>query len=252
MTHDSEKYRILNRDMVKLLAIATMTLNHFAGCFWEPSHPWYDTFLYIGYFTAAVMCYFLAEGYHYTHSKPRYAARLLVFALLSQIPFDLAFSHGKRPKFVRGNMLFTLLICFGLLVCMEYVRDRTLRILTMFVLIFAASYSDWGILAPLFVIFFEKLRGSRRKTAGAFLLAAVLDWGACFSSEIYYHGWGIAGNAVITGIKDCAGILAAGIVITFLYNGKSSEKSHAFYKWFFYIFYPLHLLIFGIIRVSLL
>lgn len=252
MTHDSEKYRILNRDMVKLVAIVTMTFNHFAGCFWEPSHPWYDAFLYIGYFTVAVMCYFLVEGYHYTHSKTRYAARLLVFALLSQIPFALAFSRGKRPEFVRWNMLFTLLICFGLLVCMEYVRDRTFRILAMFVLIFATSYGDWGILAPLFVILFEKLRGSRRKTAEAFLLAALLDWGACFSSEIYYHGWSIAGNAVMTSIKDCAGILAAGFVITFLYNGKKSEKFRTFSKWSFYIFYPLHLLIFGIIRVSLL
>lgn len=244
-----EKYRILSRDYIKLLAIVAMTLNHFAGCFWERSHPWYDAFTYIGYFTAGVMCYFLVEGYHYTHCKSRYAGRLLIFALLSQIPFDLAFSGGKKPEFVRWNMLFTLFLCFLLLVCMENIRDRTLRIISVFALIFATSYGDWGILAPMFVIWFEKLRGSRKKTAEAFLLAALLDWFACFTSEIYYFGWESVGTNALTAFMDCSGILAAGVVITILYNGRKAEKFTAFSKWFFYIFYPLHLLVFGMIRI---
>lgn len=251
------KYRILSRDMIKLLAIVTMVLNHFAGCFWEPEQPFYHTLIYIGHFTAVTMCCFMVEGYHHTRSKKNYGTRLLIFAVLSQLPFDLAFSRGKAPEFQRLNMLFTLFLCFLVLAAMEYIRDRNLKILAVFALIVISSWSDWGILAPLFVIIFEKSYGSREKTAEGFLLAALLDWLLTFASEISYGTSGSVGGSALTALADCAGILAAGAVMFFFYNGKAfnvkkSGRGGKFSKWFFYLFYPLHLLLFGLIRVSLI
>ena len=49
-----------------------------------------------------------------------------------------------------------------------------------------------------------------------------------------------------------AGILLAGIVIVYFYNGKRAERGRNFSKWFFYLFYPVHLLELGIITVILL
>ena len=52
------------------------------------------------------------------------------------------------------------------------------------------------------------------------------------------------------GAGMAAGPLMAGVVILRLYNGKKMEKGKAFSKWFFYLFYPVHLLILGLIRLA--
>ena len=75
-----------------MIAMGTMLLNHVATVFMEPGTFLFELFVDIGYFTAITMCYFLVEGWHYTRSRRRYALRLFLFALLSQIPFSYAFS----------------------------------------------------------------------------------------------------------------------------------------------------------------
>ena len=112
------KIAFLNRDVIKYVAMFTMLLNHIANVFWTEG-VLYNLFLDIGYFTAPVMCYFLVEGYHYTKSKKKYAIRLLVFALISQIPFSLAFEHGNL------NMIYTLFICFLILVAGDVIVGKT-------------------------------------------------------------------------------------------------------------------------------
>ena len=101
-----ETCKVLDRDQIKMLAIVTMTFNHIAHVLMEPGSVLYEVFVDIGYFTAVTMCFFLVEGYRYTHSKKGYAKRLLIFALISEIPFVLAVGYFQL------NVLFTLLICF--------------------------------------------------------------------------------------------------------------------------------------------
>ena len=84
--------KILSRDVIKYFAMLTMLLNHIANVFLTPGTLLYEFFLNIGYFTAVTMCYFLVEGYGYTHSRREYARRLLVFAGVSQIPYSMAFA----------------------------------------------------------------------------------------------------------------------------------------------------------------
>ena len=73
---------MLNRDTIKYLAILAMLLNHIANLFLTPGTLLCEIFLDIGYFTAITMCYFLVEGFHFTHSKRKYGQRLLLFAIL--------------------------------------------------------------------------------------------------------------------------------------------------------------------------
>ena len=80
----------MNRETIKLLAMLTMFCNHFACVFLETGTAGNEIMTDIGYFTAVTMCYFLVEGYHYTHSRKKYAQRLLVFGVISQIPYSLA------------------------------------------------------------------------------------------------------------------------------------------------------------------
>ena len=57
------------------------------------------------------------------------------------------------------------------------------------------------------------------------------------------------GTNIAYALGSMSGIALAGIVILYFYNGKRMEKGKVFSKWFFYLFYPVHLLILGLIRI---
>ena len=88
----------LNRDQIKYFAVFTMLLNHVANIFLQPGTFACEALKDIGYFTAPVMCWFLVEGYRYTRSVKKYAGRLLIFAVISQLPYYLAFAPESARK----------------------------------------------------------------------------------------------------------------------------------------------------------
>ena len=45
-------------------------------------------------------------------------------------------------------------------------------------------------------------------------------------------------------------ILVSAFVILYLYNGRRAARGRTFYKWFFYAFYPAHLLVLGLLRLA--
>ena len=94
-----DKYKILNRDAIKYIAMFLMLLNHISTIFMKSGKLWSELFIDLGYFTAIVMCYFLVEGYQYTHSKKNYAIRLLIFALISEFPYCFAFTESGILEF---------------------------------------------------------------------------------------------------------------------------------------------------------
>ena len=112
----------MNRDEIKYIAMFTMLLNHIANIFLEPGTLLFEIFVDVGYFTAITMCYFLVEGYGYTRSKEKYGKRLFLFAAISEIPFCLAFTEEGTISFVNMNMMFTLFLCFLILVVREKVQ----------------------------------------------------------------------------------------------------------------------------------
>lgn len=238
--------RIWNRDIIKYIAMFTMLLNHIAHIFLTRGTPLYEVLEDIGFFTAPVMCYFLVEGYGYTRSKVKYGLRLLAFAVISQIPFRLAFEQDGL------NMIFTLFCCFLLLIVMERVENAIPRIGLGMPLILITVYSDWGVVAPLFTIFFYNGRGDRKKTALGFGVCYFLF--ALLNVQNYMNGepgnW--TAYAVFHALLSGFGILAAGVVILFFYNGKRTERGKNFAKWFFYLFYPGHLLLLYLIKIVIL
>lgn len=134
----------MSRDSIKMVAMLTMLINHIANVFLPAGQPLTNLCLCIGYFTAVTMCFFLVEGYGCTRSKRRYAGRLLGFAVLAQLPYQLAFPANGIAGFVQFNMLFTLLLCFLVLLVQEKIQDRVLRGVCIVLLLCASLFCDWG------------------------------------------------------------------------------------------------------------
>ncbi len=230
----------LNQEALKGMAVLAMTLNHLAHVFLQEGSWNYEICVAIGYFTAVTMCYFLVEGYHHTHSKKKYGQRLLFFALTSQIPYQGALEIHQL------NMLFTLFLCFLILVCQEWIMDPGKRSFCVCLLALATGICDWGGLAAAFTLLFSFTYGSGRKLLYAFaadyllfVLVLVTEYAQTVSWEL----------AVLHGLFGGVGILVSGVLLVFFYNGKRSVRKSGFAKWFFYLFYPLHLTCLWIVKV---
>lgn len=244
-----EKYRILNRDIIKYIAMITMLLNHISTVFMEPGTFLAEVFLDIGYFTAITMCYFLVEGFHHTRSRKKYGQRLAVFALISEIPYCLAFTEQGVIEFYGLNMIFTLLLCFWILCAMENIPAGPVRNILIALLIFLSLFCDWALLAPVFTLLFAWARNSKKRLKIAFTAAAAMFgvMSLAGGSERFSTG-----TNILYALGCMAGIALSGIVIACFYNGRRAERGRKFSKWFFYWFYPVHLLILGVLRVYLL
>ena len=138
----------LNRDQIKYIAVFTMLLNHVANIFLQPGTFACEALKDIGYFTAPVMCWFLVEGYRYTRSVKKYAGRLLIFAVISQLPYYLAFARNHLAPWYTLNMMFTLFLCLCLLIAEEKILDPGKKSLVVLGIIAVSSICDWAILAP--------------------------------------------------------------------------------------------------------
>lgn len=244
------KAKILNRDVIKYIAMFLMLLNHIATIFMDSGHMAgqivRELFLDLGYFTAPVMCYFLVEGFYYTRSQKKYAIRLLIFAVLSEFPYCLAFTQKGIIQFQGFNMLFTLFLCFEIVRAVEKISDKLSKIVVVTELVILSLMSDWALLAPVFTLLFLWSRNDKVKTRYAFLIGTLLFGLMNFLGGIGRFSLKI--NMIYT-LGSMLGIGLAAVIISCFYNGKRMQKGKKFSKWFFYCFYPGHLLILGLIRI---
>lgn len=252
----------MSRDTIKYIAVFTMLLNHIGYIFMES--PVKDILMGIGYFTAITMCYFLVEGYQYTRSKKRYAGRLLLFALISQIPFSLAMTKKGLIHFDQLNMMCNLFLCFLIIHVYHTVYDPNRRMLYTALLMAVSLLCDWSIIAPVYTILFLRAASEKKEQTKAFV-TAILFWGllnllSWLSPDVGTEAGvsnmsGIAaggiGSFLLNVIMPMSGPVAAAVCILYFYNGKRTKHFKTFSKWFFYIIYPAHLLILGIIRIVL-
>lgn len=226
--------KVLNRDSIKCIAMFTMLLNHIAQMLLTPEFVFYDVFVGVGYFTAITMCYFLVEGVEYTRSKKKYGQRLLLFAVLSQVQYMLAF------KVVMLNMLFTLLFCFLMLCILEHMQEKWYKVPLIVLLFILSVFSDWAVMAPAFTLLFRWSNKDRKRLTISYGLSVLLFIVMMFPT---YLEEALFGPALMHTVLDSLSLVASGVVILFFYNGRKSKASPGFFKWFFYWFYPGHILV---------
>lgn len=227
------KEKPLNRNMLKYLVIIAMTIDHIAWGFVDQTHPLAGGIMHVfGRLTGPTMAFFLAEGYHFTKDPARYQLRLFLFALISWIPYDL-FEFGRIS--VNQSVIFTLFLGITALRVWDSGRfDRETKIALIILLTTLSWIGDWAImdvLAPLFLHVFRN--DKKRRYLSLFLL--------------------YAGFPVIQVIGNPSrgwfqfGVLLVPALLIGCYNGKPGKKT-AFHKWFFYIYYPAHLLVLALFR----
>lgn len=254
-----QKGRLLDSDALKMIAIVTMLIDHIGAALLETvivqggagvPYRFYEVDMVlrsVGRTAFPIFVFLLVEGFFHTRNREKYLGRLLLFSLLSEVPFDLAF-FGVPIYGGYQNVFWTLAV--GLLVMWGMEKIREIR---------------------------EKRAGAARTGRQAFALIAlealcdalVLAAG-CFAADALCTDYGTSGIGILLivlfyfgkrwnapRILVCAaGYLLflwepwciGGFALILFYNGARKKRGKGF-RYFFYLFYPVHLLIFGLARV---
>lgn len=80
----------------------------------------------VGRIAFLLFCFLLVEGFTHTRDKGKYLLRLALFAIISEIPFDLAVS-GNVLEYSHQNVFFTLAIAFGVMMAYEFILKVALE-----------------------------------------------------------------------------------------------------------------------------
>lgn len=232
----------LSATKIKVIAIIAMTLDHIAYTFLSPDSATYFIARLIGRITAPLMCFFIAEGFRYTHEKKKYLLRMISFAVISQ-PFYFIFLYRSLPKnalelFRSMNVMYTFSL--GLLTLFIVTHKKlpmTVKAIMAAITISFANIGDWSYLVPLWVLVSYYFSENKKTMYLLFSITALI-----FLPYLYLKFFD---NFLMFTYNY--GVFLALIPITF-YNGQRYNKNSSILKkkaskWFFYVYYPLHMMI---------
>ncbi len=229
----------LSRNAIKAATLAAMTLNHIAHAFLDPGSKLYAWMLAVGYFTAVTMCYFAVEGFEKTGDIRKYILRMVGFSLLSQLPYSLMI-HAAGVNAAPLNMLFNLTICLLCLQVLNSALAPNMRGVCLAVLLTVSVFCDWNAMAPAFTLVFWRMKEQKNGRAAAYAVCTALF--AVVSIIQYVQGGAAFAGAIFNAVRDCTGMVLSGITVCLFYTGKKGRGGRAA-QYFFYVYYPLHLLI---------
>ncbi|MBD5451308.1 MAG: conjugal transfer protein TraX [Lachnospiraceae bacterium] len=223
--------------VLKWIAVISMVIDHFACAIYNPNvlgngcsievHHFLRNI--IGRIAFPIYCFLLVEGFFYTKSVWKYLRNLVIFAVLSEIPFNMAiFGH---VFYLKGqNVYFTLALGLCAMILLKNFsgfRKSQLfaQVIVIAVFLFLGEYLEvdyhWKGIA--YIILFYYLKAFKVREGLAAITGAV--------AFAVYERWAVLA-----------------FVPVYLYNGKRGRQI----KYLFYAIYPLHLLVFGLLRFWLI
>ena len=219
----------MSEDLLKVIAVVSMLVDH-TGYVLFPQNSYMTI---IGRIAFPVYAFMIAEGFCHSRDVKRYALRLFAFALISEVPFDLAFYETFwSPD--HQNVFWTLFLGLAALICIERitVEERWLRttlqvICTLpFGAVAQLMHTDYRWLGVGLIAGFYILRemGTMR------LLLIPLFLNSVFSGTLENYG-------------------ALGMIPLYFYNGKRRYTGKGV-RLAFYILYPVHLLVLWVIKTA--
>lgn len=230
-----EQFHILSGSALKVLAVATMLIDHVGTLLETRPVPLFTAFgrqvtlyflmRFVGRLAFPIFAFLVVEGYHHTRSRIRYGASLLLFASLSEIPWDL-FHNGAWFSLDSQNVFFTLFLGYLGIYAYEYFRDRWFLRALAIVLLLSVSLllrADYDVTGFCFLLLMYALRDREllRDAVGVLMLRSTWKAGLAF-------------------------------IPLALYNEKRGFIKGPVLKYAFYLVYPAHLLILYFIKVRIL
>jgi hypothetical protein len=204
----------LNSFCLKMIAIVTMLIDHIGAVL----YPGEMIFRYIGRISFPIFLFLMVEGFYHTRNVRKYEVRMVIFAFISEIPFDLAFSGTMwNPR--SQNVFFTLAIGLIMMDLLQKWNDTMWKqacVIAACIIGAELLCTDYGGAGILMIFFFYKYRDN---------WVVKLMW------------TGIISLICFSGTIECFCIIA--FLPILLYNGKKGPSL----KYAFYAFYPAHLLI---------
>lgn len=220
-----------------------MTIDHLTWAFFPGyQHIWWVCCLHIiGRLTAPIMWFFIAEGCYYTHNKKRYMERLFIFSVISHFAYDFAFGIPFFDIFAgffnRASVMWSLAIAAVVIFAFQ---NEKIPLVWKYVIIFAGCVisfpSDWSSIAVMAPFFLYQHRGNFKKQA-----IDIAFWTFIYAMVYFFC------IDKLYGVLQIFTVLA--IPLLSRYNGQRGNCKGM--KWLFYIYYPAHLIIVGIVRLAL-
>lgn len=233
----------MNGNHLKLIAIVAMTIDHFSDLIYPnfPAEPISIILHIIGRLTAPIMWFFISEGYHYTHNVKKYIIRLGGVAIISHFAYCFAFGINPIPfstgVFNQTSVMYPLFMA----VLVMWLEDtdihisRWVRHIIIFVLIWSAFPADWSCIAVLAIIAMYRNRGNLNKQ-----MFKMMIWVSLYAIVSFIF------------VNKVYGIIQLFVILVYpllqQYNGERGKIKWT--KWLFYIYYPAHLIVIGILRMA--
>lgn len=229
-----KKWEVLSGSMLKLLAVLSMLIDHTAVTLssqltWmempiftmgQTEITLYRMMRVLGRFAFPIFCFLASEGARHTSHGKRYCFRLLLFAFVSEIPFNMMM-NGSVIYPIKQNVYFTLFLGVLLIYIFEKVSSKWKKALLMLAVIVlsACLQADYGPGGVLLILLIYVLRNHA-------VVQAVLAFPLL--------------------IAESPAILA--FIPINMYNGKRGFIRSGWLKYGFYAFYPLHILLLCLIQ----
>lgn len=220
-----------------LLAMGLMLCDHVCLAL-MPDRLWMTC---VGRLAFPIFAFLVAEGFVRTRSRARYARRLLIFALVSEVPFDLL-AAGRPVYPFHQNVLWTFLIALGCMQLLEWAKADP-RPAARFVV--SAGAVLGGFLAG--TAFMVDYFGPGVWTVLVFYFFRGDDWRQRLGQLLcllFLNGWLLAGQTVLPGglALPIQAFAVLALPFIWLYRGRQGPHGRAV-RWLFYGFYPAHLLV---------
>lgn len=246
MTERLNKLKCVNALQLKILAMALMLCDHT----WYTIASGWGWLTAIGRLAFPIFAFQIAEGFYHTKDRKRYFLRMLVFALISEIPFNLMVAG--TPIFpLHQNVMFTFCISLLTLMWMEWAKQKG-------TLWFAAAVAG-GLIVGFLVgtVTLVDYYGFGVWMVVLFYLCRDIPFGwAIELVAMWYINWELLGGLVYlvpvfgrTIEIPRQGLAVLALIPIWLYNGKQGHHSRAI-QYAGYAFYPAHLLILGLLAMA--
>ena len=236
----------LSSSTLHILAMVFMLLDHM----WATVLPGVNWMTCLGRIAFPLYAFLLVEGYFHTHSFRAYLIRMAVFALVSEIPFNLMYgAHVFWP--VNQSVYVTLIVALLSLHLLETVRAGgklwlyvltcvlTVPVASVLTILLFSDYHGYGVLM-VFVFYFFRQRKWWSYLGQLVLMYYICDQvgGLCYQFDIFGHS--------VEVVRQSFSLLALPLV--WLYRGKKGIRSKTF-QYICYGFYPAHILVLALLML---